>query len=123
MKFKIKVRNCYTSWEEEYVENISEKDIDIFSSDLIANFNRTLRPGEEPREYLGYTVLDNAIKHEWEKVNPYTLFDRNKRQYDKFKCKNCGVTGKRYTLGGEIVLDREYGAKKYRYCNWKISKE
>lgn len=123
MKFKIKVKNCYTNWEEEYTENISENEIDAFGMDLIANYNRTLRPGENPREYLGYIVVDQEYKnHEWEKQNLATIIGKG-RNYDIYKCKICGVTGKRYGLSGSVLRDYKYRAKKYQSCNWKTDKE
>ncbi len=118
MKFKIKVKNSRTSWEEEYVENLaSEDEIDIFASGLIANYNATLRPGEEPREYLDYKVIDKDLKnHNWEKQNYFTKIDRNGCQYDEYKCTRCGITGKRFTLDGNIVPNKQFKAKKYKYC-------
>lgn len=47
--------------------------------------------------------------HEWEKINLVTKKDR-KGLYDHYRCKNCGIEGKSYSMGVILVPDR-YGDK------------
>ncbi len=54
--------------------------------------------------------------HDFAKQNLFTPKDNN-GLYDVFKCSKCGVYGKRYTLDGDIIRDRQYKAKVYEYCD------
>jgi len=47
--------------------------------------------------------------HKWEKTNLVTKKDR-KGLYDHYRCKNCGIEGKSYSMGVIEVPDR-YGNK------------
>lgn len=51
--------------------------------------------------------------HKWEKINLVTKRDR-KGLYDHYRCKNCGIEGKSYSMGVIEVPDR-YGSKQ-AYC-------
>lgn len=88
---------------------------------MIDNFNKTLRQGERTRELVGVEVLDEPTglgKHEWSKTNLVTVV-RGSQMYDKMRCDNCGITGKRFGLGG-VTRDSKYKAKKYEKCNVSI---
>lgn len=118
MKIKIEVRSVgeKESWFEEYDCNGDPQE---FGENLILYFNSTLRPGERPREFLGYEILEEEAgpkKHDWVKVNMYTIME-GKNSHDKMKCGQCGITGKRYGLGqGGVTRDYKYRAKRYDVC-------
>ncbi|MDD3029847.1 MAG: hypothetical protein PHS57_06180 [Alphaproteobacteria bacterium] len=84
---------------------------------LIQTFNDTFMPGERPRELIRVEEMrKNAIgKHAWEKSSLVTQRDR-RGQYDAYRCKNCGITGKRRSLPFAIERDPKYKAKKYEGC-------
>lgn len=50
--------------------------------------------------------------HQWEKQNLVTL--GQKKSYDLYKCKRCGITGKVYTLG--YITIKEADVKKMQKC-------
>ena len=44
--------------------------------------------------------------HDFSKTNLFTQAKRGQTMHDTYKCKSCGVTGKRYGLQGFIILDK-----------------
>ncbi|OOM73966.1 hypothetical protein CLPUN_42040 [Clostridium puniceum] len=87
---------------------------------MVNSFNSTLKQGESARELVDAEIIDSdsipKLKHKWEKTNLVTLRNRN-GSYDAMKCSCCGITGKRYGIGGRVLKDSKYKAKKYDYCN------
>lgn len=74
---------------------------------IVKHFNDTLRPGEKRRKVIKVRENEDAkvfLKHEWEKTNLFTII-KGRRQYDLYKCKRCGATGKRFTLDHDILID------------------
>lgn len=59
--------------------------------------------------------------HEWVKTNLVTRRDR-KGLYDHYRCKNCGIEGKSYSMGVIEVPDR-YGSKQALCPNVKKHKK
>lgn len=121
MKISMKVKkvNHDYVWEEIYdIDN--SKDPQEYAESLVNNFNSTLREGEAARELIGVEIVDSdsepKLNHKWEKTNLVTLMNRN-GSYDAMKCLCCGITGKRYGIGGSVLRDVQYKAKKYDYCN------
>lgn len=51
-----------------------------------------------------YSVNINMSGHDFDKINIVTIHSRN-GGYDKVKCKNCGLTAKRYSLDTVLVSD------------------
>lgn len=51
------------SWTEEYFyrKAASLRDVELFADEMIAAFNRTLRPGEEPRILLSAEFFPDGI--------------------------------------------------------------
>lgn len=118
-KIVIEVRNVgdTRSWKEEYecFTNPSE-----WAESLIRKFNATIRQNEKPREVVSVVVLDESqgtTEHQWHKINLITIV-RGSKVYDRMECTKCGITGKRFGLGG-IIRDSKYKAKKYEKCNSK----
>jgi len=93
-------------WEENW--------LDCSPEEIIQEFNNTLLPNERARKLIDYEILEGENKpHTWRKTNLVTIL-RSGMQYDTYRCKECGATGKRFGLGGNIVLDKKY--KKQIYC-------
>lgn len=112
-------------WQEEYILNAiyTKAEAEAWASNLIREFNEQekLRYGKKAalRELLSVEIdgADNRRKHEWAKVNAATMTTPRKRLYDLWRCKVCGITGRRYGLSGVIERDKAYKAKKYDLCN------
>jgi len=72
---------------------------------IIDNFNNTLRRGEWARVLVRVDILDaNLSKHEWGKASLMT----EKGGYDRYRCRLCGGTGKRYGLSETVRADKPY---------------
>jgi hypothetical protein len=110
--------NRKNTWEEEYTKNCENPE--QWAKEIIENFNRTLRPGEKERVLLNVVIKDDIkdYSHCWEKINLITII-KGKQTYDEYKCKNCGITGKRHGIDHDIVRDNKYTGKKYADCKWK----
>ena len=123
MKFKIQVKKVGSdnSWWEEYEENIS--DPQKWAEEIISEFNDSLREGEKAREVISVEIIkkDTTKNHSWDKTNAGTL-QRGGEIFDKYECNVCGVTGKRFGIGGNYVKrDHEYKAKVYRRCDTALA--
>ena len=103
-------------WKDEgaddstaHVEDIARRGHDALElgEEVIANFNRTLRPGEVPRVVVRVEEGgEGRLRHRWRKTNLVTVMGgRRGGSWDEYRCEDCGVTGKRYTLGGDVQLD------------------
>lgn len=116
MKTKI-VKTGYV-FEEKY-EIADEEEPKEYAQNLIDTYNATLRPNESPRELAAVMVTKEKVKgkaeHMWEKQNLVTI-RRAGRMYDIYKCKCCGITGKRFGIGCEVTRDPKYKAEKYKFC-------
>lgn len=85
---------------------------------ILNRFNASLKKGEHPRSIIGRArILDktNRRKHVWEKTNLVTI-EKSGSMYDTCRCSNCGITGKRSTLGGSPVIDKKYKKADPVYC-------
>jgi hypothetical protein len=101
VEIEVRVVGGKSSWKEEYN---CEGDPNQFGLKLIEQFNRTLREGEIPREFVGVKLLDeNEHNHKWRKVNAITVSHAGRR-FDKYECERCGITGKRH---GVALLKRD----------------
>jgi hypothetical protein len=91
-----------------------------WARELLARFNGSLRPGERKRFMDSVKVedmgkVDPRISHDWTKTNLVTIM-RGNQSYDTARCRVCGITAKRFGVGG-YTRDREYRAKMYETCN------
>lgn len=119
MKFQIEVTSVRGEWWEIHDEASVTTDADAveFGNRVVAYFNSTLRPHEDPRTFTGNVKIlgpGQGGAHDWEKRNLMTLSD-HRGMFDKVECRSCGVTGRRYGLG-TIKRSAEYRAKKYDHC-------
>ncbi len=91
--------------------------LDCTPKEMMRRFNSSLHPNERVRKVIDYEILEGVNKpHTWRKSNLVTVSNAGK-YYDIYKCKVCGVTGKRFTLGSFITIDKKY--KKRIYCESK----
>lgn len=117
MKIELKIRNTRT--EHEFTESfdIGDQDPQEFAEGLINNFNDSLYPGSAPRELLSWKETEDAtpfrIRHDWEKTSLVT----EAGGYDRMRCRNCGITGKRYGLGeAGVMRDRKFKHLRFEDC-------
>jgi hypothetical protein len=85
----------------------------------VATWNKEYRhPTAKERELVSVEILDstNHIEHVWRKTNLVTVSDSS-GMYDAYACENCGVTGRRYGIGGPLRRDKKFKANKYRFCD------
>ena len=118
MKFRIKIADKDTPdnfWWEEYEKNID--DPMKWGKETINDFNEILMPNERERIFLDAEILDkDAVKdHDWDKTNLISLKDRF-GIYDIYKCRRCGITGRRYGFYS-VNRDSKYKAKVYARCD------
>lgn len=96
-----------------------------FAEDIVAYFNRTLRPGESRRKLISVVEGSNekfvASAHEWEKKNLVTLSDST-GLFDVLACRNCPVTARRYGIS-DVRFDQKFRrAKKFQRCSTSKAK-
>lgn len=108
------------TWKETYdvAEKINAED---YMNAMIENFNSSIRENERKRKLVGLKVIHDTLpqEHQWEKTNIATIHGRGS-MYDTYKCKICGITGRRYGIGNVIKRDRKYIAKCYDSCESAI---
>lgn len=119
MKFKMRVKEIggKTDWWEEY--DRPGTDAYEIAGQIMKHFHETLRPGEKRRRVIEIVVLDIAPtgrEHKWVKVTGVSQRSRSGLIYDQYRCENCGITGKRFGLASNILMDRKYKAKYYKHC-------
>lgn len=112
-KFEITVRNKNGEFKEIYDKPTN--DIVKWGRETIDFYNRILRPHELKRTFVSARLLGDSEEHDWEKSNLVTRAHAG-RLFDTYKCKRCGITGKRYGLASGIQRDSVYRAKKYAIC-------
>jgi len=116
MKFKMLVSDGQGDWWEEYDKPC--KDARKCAKEIVEYFNRTLGPCESPRTLKAVEVLDahSQKDHAWEKQNAFTIKSGG-RFYDVYRCKNCGITAKRFGLDVAVIIDSRFLAKVYLRCD------
>jgi hypothetical protein len=113
-------------WSEYFIipDNATDEDIWDELNAVIKQFNATLRPYEVPRQVVNIYEIDPIdpsrctilFKHDWSKTNLVTKMDGRMSSYDEYKCERCGITGRRYGLGGVVRRDNKYKNEKYESC-------
>ena len=118
MKFKIHVKNADSDWWESYDKNIT--DPQRWAAGTIKQYNTTLHEGDLPRELLEVVVedTDNAKFHDWYKrTDGMSVDDGHGLTCDLYRCRRCGITGKRHGLGQDIQIDWKFRAKVFKNCD------
>jgi len=119
MKFEIKVKKVSSeeTWIETYEKDV--KDPKEWAQKTIQQFNNSLRPYEVAREIVSVNIIDShSIKdHDFVKKNLFTKRTRGGGTFDEMECKRCGITGKRYTLGGHVRYDKKFRPEIYKRCD------
>ncbi len=129
MKFRLIVTDERgKEWSED--ENRSEianmAEAEKWATKIIQSFNDTLRPGELPRtivrvEPLGDDDDDGKAwpeikRHDWEKTNLVTVMNDYFGSHDTMKCRQCGITGKRFGIGPSVKIDSDFKAAGFLDC-------
>lgn len=123
MKVRITVSpvGAKESWTEEYdcptITTLEQAE--VWAVALIAQFNVTCRPSERKRKLLKTEIVGVSTAHVWVKRTAGMSVEFRGRLVDLMYCAECGVTGKRYGLGGSPKRDSKYRAKKYAECSVK----
>lgn len=127
MKFIVIVRyqgKPNSGWEEPYdkPEITSELQAERWARRAVNWFNETLRPHEQPREYVGIkfpveSESEAPYPHDWVKVNAMTIRRNGGGTYDIYRCSACRITGKRFGLGNSVTRDSEFRSKGFEDCN------
>lgn len=120
MKFKMRVKRIdgqHGDWWETYDK--PGTDAKKMALEIIDFYNSTLRPGETAREIIEVVALDqleDSSTHQWEKWGIVTVVSKATAAHDTYKCKVCGITGKRFGLSSTIKIDSKFRAKLFLDC-------
>jgi hypothetical protein len=114
VKAEIRIKGIEDYWIEEF-NCPANSDYMSHVEGIIAEFNSSLRPHEAPRELL--RILSETVDlHSWGKVNLVTESYKGKC-YDRYQCRVCRITAKRFGLAAIFVRDSGFKAKKYEFCS------
>ncbi len=121
MRFRMVVRYANGSgkpWNEDedrpQIRDLAHAE--TWAKSTVAMFNRTLRPNELARTLVRVEALSaESAAHDWQKTNLVTV-QHGRSLYDTYRCTECGITGKRYGLGGEILRDSQFKSRGYADC-------
>jgi hypothetical protein len=123
MKFTLRVKNTKTGNEfnESYDERVvkDQETGEKWGRDIVAYYNRTLRPGESPREFISVTLEGASDGHQWEK----DLTKMSAGGFDGFYCTKCKITGKRFGLNSVIKIDPKFKKKVFQTCTLSTAVE
>lgn len=122
MKKKYRTKTCHVGDEKHYWYEILWGMDEQAPYRIIEHFNATLHPGEKARKVLKVIPLKDSAgqQHEWEKSNLVTIMKGG--AHDTYRCKNCGITSKRYGLASVLIRDTKYLSKRYELCVTKQKK-
>ncbi len=125
MKIIVVIGDDVGNHDERYLapDNTTDDQILDQLENFLKTFNSTLRPGESARhivdvyedEDADYEYFPPLFPHKWGKTNLVTVMS-GRSSYDTYRCEKCGITGKRYSLGGDVRRDDKYNKQKYEYC-------
>lgn len=114
-KIKANISDGNITWSEDY-DIADDIDATIYMNRILDNFNSSLRQGENKRILISVEEIgEGTAQHKWVKTSGATIQGAY-GLYDKYKCKICGITGKRYGIGSEVKRDSKYKAKCYENC-------
>ena len=118
MEFKILVKTpSGREWWEDYDEETN--DPKAWAEETIAWFNKTLKPGEESRELVEVVIVDGANEkfHQWIKRTDGMSSSFRGRIADLMYCEKCKITGKRFGLKADVIIDSKYRKKAFKECH------
>ena len=120
MLFEIEVGELESARQqlEQYdrEELTTQEEIQKWAEETIANFNKTLRPGEKARRLIGVKIIGESVRqHQWHKTNLVTI-SKGGQMYDAYRCDHCGATGKRFGLDEHVTRDAKYRAQRWENC-------
>ena len=118
-KFRIQVKTLRgkASWWEKY--EVATESPEAYAQEILAFFNKTLKPFEEPRVILSVEMLEDTgnIQHTFFKKTDGMSVEFRGETVDLMQCSECGITGKRFGLQPTVKLDSKWSKKCYRFCN------
>lgn len=97
--------------------NVRTDDPEVWAKELLEYFNDTLKPGEPLRALIRVDVKPNKmpLQHQWFKTNFVTIMATGGQgSYDTYRCTDCGVTAKRWGIGGAFIPDKK--KDQYKEC-------
>jgi hypothetical protein len=124
MGFTVTLTDGNLTWNEPYT--IPTADPQKWAEETVARFNNSRKPHEKLRTLVKVTIDEEQqkisaphgdVEHAWEKTNCMTQQSGKYTCYDSYRCKECGVTGKRFGLSPNIELDSKFKKAGYKYCN------
>ena len=127
MKFKLWVKYAGEPDERAWAEaedrsNVKTlKQAETWGREIIARFNAThYSKHERDREFVRVEMEGASDDHDWEKTNLFTVMARGGGHYDTYKCRVCGITGRRYGLEMSIQRDTKYVGQGYASCEKSV---
>jgi succinate dehydrogenase/fumarate reductase flavoprotein subunit len=122
----ITVRSEHHEWTETYREGergsftSADTNLEMWAQRLLEAFNTSLRENETSRHVVKIEeseIPDAEVtkEHQWVKTNLVTIV-RGSKMYDTARCSVCGITAKRYGLGG-YTRDPKFAAERYEECS------
>ena len=117
-KFVVRVKDRVNGneWDEQYEKDVEKPE--EWAKQVTKQFNETLQPNENPRDLVSVKVvaMNTRPNHDWGKTNLVTVSEDG-LLFNEYACRACGVTGRRYELDSDVILDREFKAKVYARCD------
>lgn len=83
---------------------------------IVSRWNSSLRPGETHRRVVDLWESAPIEAHQWEKSSLVTQ-EKDGAIFDAYRCRSCGITGKRFGLSASVKRDWQFRAKHYEVCN------
>ena len=99
VQYKNDTINPDLEWMEECFLNVTPEE-------CIEKFNCGLRPGEKARQLIAAIPINKNKSykpHSWKKQSLVT----ERCGYDRYRCRECGVFGKRHGLNSFVVPDKK----------------
>ena len=84
-------------------EWFEESLLDVTPEECLKKFNDYRRPDERKRKLIAAIPIHRELPHVWIKHSLVT----EKGGYDRYRCRRCGMFGKRHSLSALVVPDKK----------------